>query len=62
MSTTYYHWSLITGDPDDDKYCDCAIAAQANYIVTEDKHFNILQDLAFPRLSIISIDAFSALL
>ena len=43
LFTTYYHWQLITADPDDNKYCDCAVAAQADFIVTEDRHFDILQ-------------------
>jgi predicted nucleic acid-binding protein len=60
--TTYYHWQLITADSDDNKYCDCAIAGGVDYMVTEDKHFDILQNIPFPSLHTISIDAFSALL
>ena len=59
---TYYKWQLITADPDDNKYCDATIAGRADYIVTEDKHFDILQNISFPPLSTISIDAFSELL
>jgi putative PIN family toxin of toxin-antitoxin system len=36
---TYFHWQLISADADDNKYCDCAVASQAGYIVTEDKAF-----------------------
>ncbi|MEQ1675939.1 MAG: putative toxin-antitoxin system toxin component, PIN family [Chitinophagaceae bacterium] len=60
--TAYYHWQLIAADPDDNKYCDCGVAGQADYLVTEDKHFAILQTITFPALQTISIDAFSALL
>lgn len=56
--TPYYKWLLIDADPDDDKYCDCAIAGKAMYIVTEDKHFNALQRISFPKLSTMSIDDF----
>lgn len=38
----YYRWNLITIDPDDNKFVDCAIAAGADYIITEDRHFNII--------------------
>lgn len=38
---TYYRWKLIEADPDDNKYCDCAIAGKADYLVTEDNHFNV---------------------
>ena len=29
----YFHWNLITADPDDNKFVDCAFAAGATYIV-----------------------------
>jgi putative PIN family toxin of toxin-antitoxin system len=54
----HYRWQLITTDYDDNKYCDCAIAGQATYIVTEDKHFNVLKTTPFPSLSVITIDRF----
>lgn len=50
----YYHWQLIEQDPDDNKFVDCAIAANADYLVTNDKHFNILKTIGFPRVSIIT--------
>jgi uncharacterized protein len=40
--TRYYRWNFIIADPDDDKFVDCAIAAQAKYIVSEDNHLQIL--------------------
>jgi putative PIN family toxin of toxin-antitoxin system len=54
----YYHWQLITADLDDNKYCDCAIAGQAEYIVTEDKHFSVLKTVSFPSLTVIGINRF----
>ena len=38
-------WLLIVQDPDDDKFVDCAVAGQADYIVTNDGHFNILKTI-----------------
>ena len=58
----YYRWNLIEVDPDDNKYCDCAIAGKADYIVTEDKHFNFLKSIDFPKLTVISIDDFVEIL
>ena len=49
-------WLLIVHDPDDDKFVDCAVAGQADYIVTNDGHFNILKTIPFPPLTFISID------
>lgn len=53
--TPYYHFELITADRDDNKFVDCAIAANATYIVSDDKHFSPLKTLTFPRLSIIRL-------
>ena len=30
---------LIVADPDDDKFADCAVAAEADYLITEDPAF-----------------------
>ena len=38
-----FRFHLITADPDDDKFADCAIAAGAEYVVTEDAHFAALK-------------------
>jgi len=62
LITPYYKWLLIDADPDDNKYCDCAIAGKAMYIVTEDKHFNTLKSLSFPELRTINIDEFLKLI
>lgn len=37
-----FRFHLITADPDDDKFADCAIVADAEWIITEDHHFNAL--------------------
>lgn len=52
----FYKFNLITADPDDNKFIDCAIAAQAKYIVTEDHHYDALRDLEFPKVDIIGLD------
>ncbi len=51
-----YKFNLITSDPDDNKFIDCAVAAQAKYIVTEDHHYDILQKIDFPKVDIIGLD------
>jgi putative PIN family toxin of toxin-antitoxin system len=58
----YYKWNLITNDPDDNKFVDCALNAGADYIVTNDKHFNVLKSNAFPPVKVIDIDAFKMVL
>jgi len=45
-------------DADDNKFVDCAIAANANYLVTHDKDFNQLSNIDFPKINIVSISEF----
>ena len=56
----YFRWNLIHVDPDDNKFIDCAIAAGAKYIVTEDKHFNTIREEELFTLEILGSDAFLA--
>jgi predicted nucleic acid-binding protein len=49
-------------DPDDNKFSDCAIAAGANYLVTEDKHFDVLKEIGFPQINVVSLDEFRHIL
>src|SRR5690606_23858052 len=51
---TYYNWNVIEQDPDDNKFFDIAVASSAHYLVTEDKHFNIVKNLPFPKVNILS--------
>lgn len=55
---TYIHFNLIQQDVDDNKFVDCAIAADAEYIVTNDHHYDILKQIDWPKVSIINIDDF----
>ncbi|MBQ9232269.1 MAG: putative toxin-antitoxin system toxin component, PIN family [Prevotella sp.] len=53
---------LIEADHDDDKFVDCAFAANAMYIVSEDSHFDILKKIKFPQLLVIKIRQFLEIL
>ncbi len=57
----YFRWNLIK-DMDDNKFIDCAVAAGADYLVTQDKDFNILEKIEFPIIKSISIAEFKRLL
>ena len=57
---TYIHFGLIEQDPDDNKFVDCAVAADAEYIVTNDTHFKILKDIDWPKIAVLTIQEFSA--
>ena len=60
--TPYYHFDLIKADRDDNKFVDCAIAANATYIVSDDNHFKPLRDVGFPKLYVIKLQEFVKLL
>ena len=52
----FYKFNLITVDPDDNKFIDCAVAAQAKFIVTEDGHYDVLREIEFPKVDVIGLD------
>ena len=58
----HFRFHLIEADQDDNKFVDCAIAANAKYIVTEDHHFNVLKKIEFPKLNVVNIDEFLKIL
>lgn len=53
---------LIKNDFDDDKFVDCAFASNANGIVTNDRHFNVLRTINFPKINLLKIDDFMKLI
>ncbi|HEY2582694.1 MAG TPA: putative toxin-antitoxin system toxin component, PIN family [Mucilaginibacter sp.] len=54
----YYKWDVIKKDPDDNKFFDIAVAANADYLVTNDHHFNQAKQSIFPSVRIISASDF----
>lgn len=58
LVNVYYDFHLITQDPDDNKFVNCAISAGARFVVTEDSHFNILKSITFPKVEIIDLDKY----
>ncbi len=34
-----FRFNIISADPDDNKFTDCAVVAKANYVIREDRHF-----------------------
>lgn len=55
--TNYYRFQLLN-DEDDDKFVDCAIAANADFIVSHDKDFNVLKSINFPSVKVIDTGVF----
>ena len=53
-----FAFHLIEADPDDNKFVDCAITANAKYIVTQDHHFDVLKNIEFPKVDVVNIQTF----
>lgn len=50
----YYRWKLIDVDPDDNKFSDLALSANAYCLITYDKHFDVFNSISFPSLQILT--------
>ena len=53
-----YKFNLIVADYDDNKFVDCAIAANAEYIVSDDKHYKVLENIDFPIVIVKKLQEF----
>ena len=54
----HFHVYAIFDDPDDNKFVDCAFAGNAIFIVSEDRHFDVLKTLSFPRIMVVKLKTF----
>ena len=53
-----FNWLLITQDPDDDKFVDAYVASNADIIITNDRHYKVLEKIKFPPVSFCKIRDF----
>ena len=53
-----FRFGLITEDPDDNKFVDCAIVANAECVVTNDSHFDVLATIPLPRVKVVDLGTF----
>lgn len=53
-----FRLNLIDVDKDDNKFVDCAFAANATFIVSNDKHFDILPTISFPKINVLKMKEF----
>lgn len=61
FTTNYYKFNLLIGQ-DDNKFVDCAIASNTDFIVTHDSDFNVLKSIQFPKVSIMNSAEFLEIL
>lgn len=57
-----FHWDLVIEDPDDNKFSDLAISTNADYLVSNDRHFNVFRQIAFPPLRVVRLEEFRQIL
>lgn len=58
----YYRFGLIENDPDDNKFVDCAIVANAEFLVSNDSHFSALDKISFPKVNLVRLKSFCCML
>ena len=58
QTQTYFRFGLISEDDDDNKFVDCAIAANAQAVVSNDRHFQNLKTIGFPKVPILTLTEF----
>jgi len=59
---SYFKWNLIENDPDDNKFADLTIAGNADYLITNDRHFNHLKTLDVPKINVVKIEEFKKII
>ncbi|MBK9511994.1 MAG: putative toxin-antitoxin system toxin component, PIN family [Cytophagaceae bacterium] len=57
FTNSFFRFNLLK-DPDDNKFVDCAIAANADFLLTHDSDFNILKSIEFPKVKVIDTNQF----
>ncbi len=57
FTNSFFRFNLLK-DPDDNKFVDCAIAANADFLLTHDSDFNTLKSIQFPKVNVIDIQQF----
>ena len=59
-----YKYQLVTQDPDDNKFVDCAIGANVDYLVTDDRHILSILEIPdlFPPVPVVTFAQFKDIL
>ncbi len=53
-----FSFHLPVADEDDQKFVDCAVCGGADFLITNDKHYNILKNVRFPKVRVIKAETF----
>lgn len=55
-----YLWQLVENDKDDNKFVDCYVASQADFIISNDRHLHQIKNNQFPPISVLNYSEFEA--
>ena len=58
----YFRWAAIYRDADDNKFVDCALNGNADFIITDDRHYDVLKSIHFPKIKVLKTKEFAELL
>lgn len=58
----HFNWRLISKDEDDNKFVDTYLAANADFLVSNDSSITQLKNNSFPPLNILKLEEFSDLI
>jgi predicted nucleic acid-binding protein len=59
-NTASYKWQLVER-PDDNKFVDCAVGVNADYLVSDDKHGDLLKLKIYFPVPIVTFQQFKSL-
>jgi uncharacterized protein len=62
LTEPHFVYNFIVSDPDDNKFANLAISANAHYLVSNDKHFNIFKEMEFPVLNVLKLNEFKTVI
>ncbi len=62
MSESSFVLNLIEDDPDDNKFANLALSVGASLLVSNDRHFDIFNNIDFPPLKVVKLDEFKTIL
>ena len=61
-TAVYFDLRLIAPDADDDKFVNCVFAGNADYLISDDRHFRLLLKIPFPKIVCLTYDEFKQML
>lgn len=58
LVTPFFKYPVIFTDPSDNKFVECALMGGADFIVSNDRHFQQLNNLDFPPVKVLTYEEF----